>query len=54
MSAIDIAAGIGCTIYDARYVAAAERWDATLITADEKLVRQLRSSRHAGRIRLLG
>jgi predicted nucleic acid-binding protein len=33
----DIAAEGGCSVYDALYVAAAERWDAVVLTADAKL-----------------
>ena len=52
-AALTIAGLIGCTNYDALYVAAAERWDAVLITADAKLVRQLDAAQWGGRMRLL-
>ena len=49
------AAGImGCSLYDALYVVAAELYHATLITADEKLVRALSAPRFAGRVVFLG
>lgn len=52
--AIEIADTVGCTNYDALYVAAAERWDADLVTADRSLVRQLRAADWPGRARMLG
>ena len=52
--ALDIAVRIGCTHYDALYLATAERWNATLVTADARLVRQLRSIRWAGQTQLIG
>ena len=45
--AFEIALGTGCTVYDAVYVALAERLDATLVTADAKLFNRLKSSRYA-------
>ena len=52
--AIDIAAEVGCTTYDALYVAAAEQCDAALVTADLKLGRQLAAAKRLGRTRILG
>ena len=52
--AIDIAAEIGCTTYDALYVATAEQCDAALVTADLKLGRQLAAAKRLGRTRILG
>lgn len=54
ISALRIAETIACTNYDALYVAAAERWDAALVTADAKLVRQLTAAHWSGNYRLLG
>lgn len=53
-SAIDIADEIGCTVYDALYVAAAETHEAVLVTADLKLGRQLSAAHRLGCARLLG
>ncbi|CAM2874170.1 MULTISPECIES: type II toxin-antitoxin system VapC family toxin [Methylobacterium] len=53
-TALSIASSIGCTHYDALYVAAAERWDSVLVTADARLVRQLQTVQWTGRYRLLG
>ncbi|AWN36274.1 type II toxin-antitoxin system VapC family toxin [Methylobacterium radiodurans] len=50
-AALEIAVRVGCTNYDALYLAAAERWGAVFATADTRLVRQLRS---AGSIRTIG
>jgi predicted nucleic acid-binding protein len=52
-AAFDIAAAGGCSVYDALYVAAAERWDAVMITADAKLAAKLKGSRWQSRLRLL-
>ncbi|MCJ2133163.1 type II toxin-antitoxin system VapC family toxin [Methylobacterium sp. J-026] len=43
-AALQIASIVGCTHYDALYVVAAERWDAALVTADARLVRQLQTA----------
>ena len=53
-TAIRIASAVGCTNYDALYVAAAERWNAALVTADRKLARQLVAVGWTGQIRILG
>lgn len=53
-AALDIAVRIGCTHYDALYLAAAERWTATFVTADARLVRQLRPAGWTGQVRLIG
>ena len=53
-AALEIAVRVGCTNYDALYLAAAERWGATLATADGRLVRQLRSAGWSGSIRMIG
>lgn len=52
--AIEIADAVGCTNHDAPYVAAAERWDATLVTADGRLTRQLPSAGWTSQVRRLG
>ncbi|MDP4023123.1 type II toxin-antitoxin system VapC family toxin [Methylobacterium sp. NEAU 140] len=52
-SAIEIALEIGCTNYDALYVAAAERWGATLVTADAKLQERLKLAGRTDIVRLL-
>lgn len=51
--AIEIAADASCTNYDALYLAAAERWDATFVTADRRLEQQLVPTRWHGCVRLL-
>ena len=51
--ALEIAASARCSIYDAVYVAAADRWDASVVTADAKLVQQLAGSPWQNRARLL-
>jgi predicted nucleic acid-binding protein len=53
-AAFQVASVIGCTHYDALYVAAAGRWDAALVTADARLVRQLQAAPWNGAVRLLG
>lgn len=54
VEALDIAAAVGCSVYDALYLAAAERWDCTVVTADARLVAQLSGTRAQARVRLLG
>jgi predicted nucleic acid-binding protein len=49
----EIAAEGGCSVYDALYVAAAERWDGVVVTADAKLVAKLTRGRWQSRVRLL-
>jgi predicted nucleic acid-binding protein len=51
--AVEISAACGCSLYDALYVAAAERWDCHLVTADAKLRNKLAGSAWAGRVLLL-
>jgi|tagenome__1003787_1003787.scaffolds.fasta_scaffold20142121_2 predicted nucleic acid-binding protein len=51
--AFDIAAEGGCSVYDALYVAAAERWDCVVLTADAKLVAKLDASPWRSRLQLL-
>ena len=51
--AFDIAAEEECSLYDTLYVAAAERWDAVMVTADAKLVAKLKGGRWHSRLRLL-
>ena len=51
--ALDIAARARCSVYDALYVAAAERWDARVVTADARLVAQLAGSDWRDHARLL-
>ncbi|MCJ2057986.1 type II toxin-antitoxin system VapC family toxin [Methylobacterium sp. J-048] len=53
-AALNTARVVGCTHYDALYVAAAERWDGVLLTADARLVRQLQTAQWTARHRLLG
>jgi predicted nucleic acid-binding protein len=48
--ALRLASDHGLSYYDASYVALAETLDCTLITADQRLVRRLRT---VGRVRLL-
>lgn len=48
--AINIALGINQTLYDALYVAAAERWETVLVTADERLVRSVGATPWAERV----
>lgn len=43
--AIEIAQALRISFYDALYVAAAERWDTVLVTADQRLVKAASSSR---------
>lgn len=50
-SAFDIAVEVRCTQYDALYLALAELTNATLMTADLKLISKLRMSRWRGRVR---
>lgn len=52
--AMEVAVRVGCTNYDALYVAAAERWEAVLVTADRRLERQLNSAKSSARVHLLG
>jgi predicted nucleic acid-binding protein len=42
--AMEIAERTGETFYDSLYIAAAERWDTFVVTADTRLVRKLRGS----------
>ena len=49
-SAYVIANETGASVYDALYVALAERLDAELVTADERLVRSLARTRFARRV----
>ena len=49
-AALRLASDHGLSYYDASYVALAETLDCTLITADQRLVRRLRTD---GRVRLL-
>ena len=51
--ALEIAAMSGCSVYDALYVAAAERWHGVVVTAGAKLVAELGRSRWQSRLRLL-
>jgi predicted nucleic acid-binding protein len=51
---IDIALAHGISIYDALYVAAADRHDAIIVTADVRLIRALAASPFAERVRALG
>ena len=51
--AFDIAAEGRCSVYDALYVAAAERWDCVVLTADAKLIAKLDASPWRSRLRLL-
>lgn len=51
--ALDIAGRECCSIYDALYVAAADRWAAQVVTADAKLVSQLAGSLWQNHVRLL-
>lgn len=39
--AVEIALAINQTLYDALYIAAAERWDTVVVTADNKLARSV-------------
>lgn len=39
--AVEIALAINQTLYDALYIAAAERWDTVVVTADHKLARSV-------------
>jgi len=50
-AALRLASDHGLSYYDASYVALAETLDCTLITADQRLARRLRTG---GRVRLLG
>ena len=52
-AALTIAGLVGCTNYDALYVAAAKRRDAVLITADAQLVHQLDAAQWRGCMRRL-
>jgi predicted nucleic acid-binding protein len=52
--ALDITLAHGISIYDALYVAAADRHDAPLVTADIRLIRALAASPFAERVRALG
>jgi predicted nucleic acid-binding protein len=54
VEALNVAADVGCSVYDGLYLAAAERWDATVVTADARLVAQLSGTRAQARVRLLG
>jgi predicted nucleic acid-binding protein len=53
LAAATIARDTGATVYDACYIALAERTDAALVTADAKLQRQLVATPFAKRMRLL-
>ncbi|WP_375461506.1 type II toxin-antitoxin system VapC family toxin [uncultured Enterovirga sp.] len=53
-AAFQIAAEASCSMYDALYVAAAERWDCWLVTADAKLRTQLLGSLWQHAVWLLG
>lgn len=53
LGAVEIAAEGGCSVYDALYLAAAERWDGVVATADAKLFAALRGTRWERRLRLL-
>ena len=52
--AFEIALQAKTTNYDALYVAAAERWDGMLVTADERMVGALRSTPWQARVLGLG
>lgn len=51
--AIEISDASGCSVYDGLYVAAAERWDCPVVTADQKLKNKLAGSRWDSRVLLL-
>ena len=51
--ALELGIATGLTAYDASYVALAMRLDKILITADEKLVRNLAGTRSAKQVRLV-
>lgn len=56
-AALEVALACGCTVYDGLYVALAEARrdeDATLLTADRKLVTRLAGTPFAGITRMLG
>lgn len=53
-TAVDIALDTDRSVYDALYLAAAELYEGTLITADEKLVNSLSSHPLASRIAFIG
>lgn len=52
-TATEIAIEVGCTVYDALYIALAVRVDGTVSSADGKLVRTLAATRYAERVQLL-
>jgi len=51
--AVEISAACRCSVYDALYVAAADRWDCRVVTADAKLKGKVEGSKWSGRILLL-
>jgi predicted nucleic acid-binding protein len=53
LDAATIATATGATVYDACYIALAERTDAIVVTADAKLRRRTAATPLAGRVRLL-
>lgn len=53
LDAAAIAKATGATVYDACYIALAERSDAVMATADAKLRRRIAATPFAGRVRLL-
>jgi predicted nucleic acid-binding protein len=53
-TALALSCSLSVTPYDAVYLALAESQDCTVITADSRLVRALRGTRFAGRVRRLG
>lgn len=52
--AIEFASEAGCSMYDALYLAAAERWNGVVVTADARLIEQTLGTRWMRHIRLLG
>jgi predicted nucleic acid-binding protein len=52
-AALDIACDVGCSTYDALYVALASSHRCALVTADRKLVSKLAGSAYAGLVRAL-
>lgn len=52
--AFAIASAASCSMYDALYVALAERWDATLVTADLRLAAQIAAARLGIAVSVLG
>lgn len=51
--AVEIAHDIGHPVYDTLYLAASERWDAPLVTDDRALLRKVKASAWAARVRAL-